>query len=409
MKPFLARPRTCFAAVALGLAALAPASWGVVNVALTEVPDYQWSWGCFGTATGNLMGYWDRHGFPNFYTGPTGGGVAPLTSTSANASIYALWASRAGVDGRPADLPGHCDDYWIQLEPYSYEDTGPDPYVLAGRPEHEPDCIGDFIGLSQNKWPDLNGECQGNIDAFSFVFWDATGDRRANYVPTAADGTVIPDIPSGLRAWTRYRGSDAMVFSQLTDFNPTVGSGHGFTFEDMKAEIDAGYPVLLFLQRYDQLSRALPGMPRANPEMHGMLAYGYYITDDGDVRVRYKTSWGSSGDLTLSRWTSAYWQAELPVRGVIAYHPLPRITQMRRTGGALTVEWEGPDSVLTDFASHTTTRLHSYVLEKAPALNPSEFSPVAEPTTERSVTIPDCCPAEAGFFRLRLVTANVAQ
>ena len=48
------------------------------NVYLTGVPDYDWEFGCFGTATGNLMGYWDRHGLPDFYLGPTGGGLAPL-------------------------------------------------------------------------------------------------------------------------------------------------------------------------------------------------------------------------------------------------------------------------------------------------------------------------------------------
>src|SRR5687768_15204691 len=43
-----------------------------VNVLLTEVPDYTWDAGCFGTGSGNLMGYWDRHGMADFYTGPTG-------------------------------------------------------------------------------------------------------------------------------------------------------------------------------------------------------------------------------------------------------------------------------------------------------------------------------------------------
>ena len=57
------------------IAALAAASissttgWAAVNVMLTEVPDYSWQYGCFGTASGNLMGYWDRHGLPNLYTG----------------------------------------------------------------------------------------------------------------------------------------------------------------------------------------------------------------------------------------------------------------------------------------------------------------------------------------------------
>src|SRR5262245_40533096 len=167
-------------------------AWPGTNVMLTGVPDYSWDAGCFGTASGNLMGYWDRHGFPNLYTGPTAGGVAPLTTDGANQGIKSMWASRAGLDGRPADQPGHMDDYWVQ-----YESTASDPYVTAGRPEHTPDCIGDFIGLSQNKWTNLNGECDGNIDAFSFVFWDQAGARRVNYTPDPQNGQPVPDIPSG--------------------------------------------------------------------------------------------------------------------------------------------------------------------------------------------------------------------
>src|SRR5688572_1821050 len=190
---------------------------------LTGVPDYSWFAGCFGTASGNLMGYWDRHGFPDFYTGPTGGGVAPLDDRGTNLGIRSLWASRAGFDGRPADQPGHIDDYWSRYASdidFSYQSTASDPYVAAGRAEHAPDCIGDFIGLSQQKWTDMNGECDGNIDAYSFVYWETNGNRKTNYSGRTPTGATAPDIQSGLREWTKYRGSDADVFTQLSDFNP---------------------------------------------------------------------------------------------------------------------------------------------------------------------------------------------
>lgn len=372
-------------------------TWATVNVLLTEVPDYEWDAGCFGTACGNLMGYWDRHGMPGFYTGPTGGGVAPLTNTGANEGIRSLWASRAGLDGRPANQPGHMDDYWV-----AYEYTGPDPYVQQNRTEHTPDCIGDFIGLNQNKWVNLNDECDGNIDGFSFVFWDKSGDKRPNYVPHQ-DGTPVPDIPSGLKAWTEFRGYEADVFSQLADFNPAVPSGHGFTFADLKAEIDAGYPVLLFLQDADKFSRSIGGMPRANPEIHGMLAYGYYIPDDGDPMVRYKTSWGGSGDRFLSKWGPQDWQAEMPLRGVIGYHPLPKITRVTPSDGSLTIEWDGPSSVLYNAGDGTNTPLHWYVVEKTASLRPGEFEAVSEPTTEHRAVLIQCCPGERAFYRVRLM------
>ena len=71
----------------------------VTNRYLLEVPDYEWHLGCFGTTTGNLAGYWDRHGMPNCYTGPTSDGVAPLDSQirNGNYGIRSLWASQAGA------------------------------------------------------------------------------------------------------------------------------------------------------------------------------------------------------------------------------------------------------------------------------------------------------------------------
>src|SRR3954454_20521274 len=102
---------------------------GSENVFITDVPDYAWYAGCFGTASGNLMGYWDRHGFPNFYTGPTNGGLAPRNSNGANEGIESLWASKAGFDGRPADKPGHLDDYWEGFDDFylsGYESAATD-------------------------------------------------------------------------------------------------------------------------------------------------------------------------------------------------------------------------------------------------------------------------------------------
>src|SRR2546425_3512642 len=118
-----------------------------VDVYLLDVPDYDWYGGSLGTACGNLIGFWDRHGLSGFYTGPTANGVAPLRSAGANAGIHSLWTSRAGVDGRSLSKPGHIDDYWIFYDPAgggnSYQSTAPDPYLVAQRIEHTPDCVGD--------------------------------------------------------------------------------------------------------------------------------------------------------------------------------------------------------------------------------------------------------------------------
>lgn len=375
------------------------------NVMLAEVPDYSWYAGCFGTAAGNLMGYWDRHGLPNLYTGPTAGGVAPLNSDGFNEGIRSMWASRAGFDGRPANQPGHIDDYWrfyVSDGVNSYESTAPDTYLVNGRAEHAPDSICDFIGASQNKWKDLDGECDGNIDAYAVTYWEHAGDRRVNYVPPPQGDLAVRDVPSGLRAWTRYRGYESTVFSQLTDFNPTVKAAKGFSFADLKREIDAGYPVMLFLQNYGDRSRPLANMPRANPNVHGMIAFGYFIAGDGRQFVRYRTSWGGSGDNRLHAWNSEHWEADLSVRGVIGYHPLPRITSISRNNGSVTVRWHGPSSALLDLNSGASTSAHHYSVERSASLAVDSFAAVAEPTTKLETTVPNCCEGTT-FFRVRLV------
>jgi hypothetical protein len=370
------------------------AASGAVDVHLINVPDYAWYFGCMGTASGNLMGYWDRHGMADFYTGPVNGGVAPLNNGGGNYGIVSMWASQAGIGGRPSNQPGHVDDYYV-----SYQDTGQDPYVIAGRPEHTPDCIGDFIGLNQRKWSNLGDECSGNIDGYCFVYWDTNGGKRVNFTPTDPTGAPVPDVQSGLRTWTQYRGYDATVFTQLADFNPDIPPGVGFTFGDLMAEIDAGYPVLLFLQEYNQFSRTLGAATNVNPEIHSMLAYGYYTNDAGALNVWYRTSWGGGG-LISSVWGPQAWQL-LPVRGLIGYHPLPKIKQAFLSAGNLVLQWDGPASDVYNSALGTTNRVHGYVVEMSPTLSPSSFSDVSPVLTTNMFTLINA-PAPA-FFRLRLV------
>ncbi len=368
---------------------------------LTEVPDYTWYAGCFGTGSGNLAGFWDRHGMTNFYSGPTGGGVAPLNSNGSNVGIRSMWTSKAGLDGRPQGHYGHIDDYYTAGDGNAYDQsTAADPYVVAGRAEHTPDCIGDFIGLNQKKWTNMADECDGNIDAYSFVFWDKTGNRRVNYSHTNSSGQYNPDIQSGLKAWARYRGYDADVFTQLSSFNPEKGTGPGFTYADVKAEIDAGYPVLCFLQKTNEFSRNLPGMPKANPEIHGVMIYGY-IEDDPNSGllngVVIKNSWGGVADL---EWDANNWLGLYPVRGVIGFRPKPKIVSLNRSGGNVTLAWDGPSSQLLDVVAGTTTTVHRYQVERATTLNPPNFTSVGSIGTARTATIPDIGQA---FYRVQLV------
>jgi hypothetical protein len=387
-----------------GILAMPRAHAQLEDVRVEDVPDYEWHMGCFGTATGNLMGFWDRNGFPDFYTGPTGGGVAPLNSRSSqgNQGIFSLWASKSGRDGRPSNQPGHEDDYY-----FAYESVFTDPYITAGRKEHTPDCIGDFIGLSQNKWADLGAECRGNIDGFSYVHWNKSGDRRwvqLGQEPAIPSGS---DIPSGLVAWTRYRGSDAASFCQLTAFNPTVSGGRGFTYADLKAEIRAGRPVLLFMQPSGEFSRNVAGVAGVNPEIHGMLAYGFWIDNDGTEYVRYRTSW-ASGDQMLSPWSADPWlpgTLGFPLRGVIAFQPKPKIRSIRRDGADVVLAWDGSVAKVRDGLSGERRQAQRFVVEQADALDASAWTAVSDPLEVRELRRP--APTSGNvFYRVRSVTAQ---
>jgi hypothetical protein len=396
-----------FSKIVLAVGLLCAPSLFAAEAYLTGTPDYAWFAGCFGTATGNLMGYWDRHGLPDFYTGPTGGGLAPFNDAGANVGIRSMWASKAGLDGRPTNKPGHIDDYWSFYAndfSFSYESTVPDPYVTAGRAEHQPDCVGDFIGLSQKKWTNLNSECDGNIDAYSFVYWDLKGNARTNFVPPSVAGSPARDIQSGLREWTQWRGYDAEVFTQLaeTSVNPNTPAGKGFTYENIKREINAGYPLLVFLQPTNQYSRSLAGMPRGNPEIHGMMIYGYADYPEFGIRSMYmRTSWGS-GDGQIYRWDSGFWIGDLSVRGVIGFHPKPRVRKVSRDTTSVSLQWDGPSSLLYDAEAQTTTPVHHYQIQRSPNMRPGTWSNVGTPTTDLNATVEDTGTTMA-FYRVQLL------
>src|SRR5262249_22578544 len=210
---------------------------------------------------------------------------------------------------------------------------------------------------------------------FSFIYWDTNGDRRVDFQPADDAGQPTTDVQSGLRAWTQFRGYDASVFTQLADFNPNKPPDKGFTFNDLRTEIDNGYPVILFLQPTNQFSRTVGTMTNVNPIIHAMLAYGYYITDTGTKYCRYRNSWDTSSP--TKPWGPQYWEAALPVRGVIGYHPRPKIRRSTISEGNLSLQWDGPASVLINLSTATTNRVHGYVVEMSESLSNPSFTDVS--------------------------------
>ena len=59
---------------------------------ISEVPAYEWSFGCAATSGAMIAGYYDRTGYVNVYTGPTDGGVMPLDN-----SVWGTWKDGTGT------------------------------------------------------------------------------------------------------------------------------------------------------------------------------------------------------------------------------------------------------------------------------------------------------------------------
>lgn len=347
-----------------------------------------------------LFAYWDRNGYSNIYTGPTAGGVAPLVSSGTNSGIVALWASKAGLDGRPSNHYGHVDDYYV-----GYQSTAPDPWLSRGV-EHEPDCIGDFIGMSQDKWTNLNGECRGNKDAWAFNFFDTSGALRVNFQPVDGQGNAIRDIQSGLRAFAAWRGYDADVFSQLVDIWHHTPPGTGFTFDHVRREIDAGRPILLHLQE-----QAYADSSGYNPDIHAFLIVGYEITAGGVRRVRVRTGWSANpNDFQIWTWTNQAfvpWGTYLYPRGVIGLRMNSAITLGSISNNMVTIEWLGPTGTVTNSVAGTAWPSTWHVVEAAPYPG-APFTPVSTAAPGRRVDfqISDQEPASQ-IFRLRRLEPSI--
>ncbi|PWR76241.1 hypothetical protein DLD82_00045 [Methanospirillum stamsii] len=211
-----------------------------IMVNKTDVPALDWSYGCSATSAAMYFGYFDRNGYPNFYVGPTNGGVFPLNNSVWGPSFESqgqcpLSASQLGLDGRVSK--GHKNDY------YSAYGSTTDPYYSAWS-EHTPlDCIGDYMGTNQyQNWRNSDGSTTFYYNKDGSPLYDYTGNESVK----GRDGI------HGMKLFAESRG-----YSVLTNYNQYIygygGNTKGFTYDQYKAEIDAGYPVLIQVQGHTML------------------------------------------------------------------------------------------------------------------------------------------------------------
>ena len=248
------------------------------DVVLEGVPTSTWTYGCSATSAGMIFGYYDRHGYPNMYTGPTNGGVAPLTNLgqgdnpgSPISGACSIIATENGFDGRTT--PGHVEDYWI-----SYNEEGPDPWETSGIEHTWGDCIADFMGTNQWKWAFNSSEIDFNVDGSTALF-SSGATKLYDYTPPASAGSPQTALCHGMRLFAESRGY--IVTENYTQKVDAYAAG-GFSFEDYKNEIDNSHPVMIQV------------------EGHSMVGVGYndstqeIILHDTWDNSQHRMNWGGS-------------------------------------------------------------------------------------------------------------------
>lgn len=211
-----------------------------VNV-LSNVPAFDWSFGCSATSAAMIAGYYDRTLYSNMYAGPTNGGVMPLDNSSWPDVVISgetrhqcpLSATRNTVDGR--SIKGHVDDYWVQ-----YGSSAADPFDGNWAEHSYGECTGDYMKTNQDAY--------GNTDG-STTFWYYTSGAPISAAQLEALGVGYYDVDGGYGLKLFYESRGYTVTSMYNQYIEEQGStpGLGFTYAQYKAEIDAGRPVMIHL------------------------------------------------------------------------------------------------------------------------------------------------------------------
>jgi uncharacterized repeat protein (TIGR02543 family) len=205
---------------------------------LSDVPAFNWVFGCSAVSGSMIAGYYDRSGYSNIYTGPTNGGVVPLVEDSSwgnwsdGTDSYPnnpLIASHNGLDGRL--LKGSIDDYWVL-----YGSSAADPFISGAWTQHTwGSAIGDYMKTSQSSYSNTDGATS---------FYGYNSKRKLTCSAMLIGGVSQYDGTYGRKLFYEARGYTVTdCYAQATD-NRYKG---GFSLVNFMAEIDAGQPVFLNL------------------------------------------------------------------------------------------------------------------------------------------------------------------
>ena len=277
---------------------------------LSEVPAFTWVHGCSATSAAMIASYYDRMFFANMYTGPTNSSVVPMNNSTwgywtdsygASRAQMPLSASRQGLDGRATR--GGVDDYWR-----GYGNNDPDPFIGNWSEHSYGDSIGDYMRTNQSSFDNPDGST-------SFYTWTTNPEP---FTCSQMEGYGIQDDGTvGVKNFYEARGYTVTeCYNQLTDVPD------GFSFEDYKAEIDAGYPVMFHVHG------------------HTMVGVGYndsgqtmYIHDTWDYNIHTMTWGGSYNGMDMYAASIVHLQREVPL-------PPSNLNASNITSYQVTLSWE---------------------------------------------------------------------
>jgi hypothetical protein len=237
---------------------------------LPDTANYAWWYGCSPTSAGMMMGHYDRNGYNSlYYPNLVPGGVAEATTwgvPGGSALVDPVIASH----GYQYDFYGNVNGSTDRTT-FVYDTGGGTPangYGYSGedlaQPWHSFNCLGDFMGTSQDAY--------GNSNGFT-TFYYYTDGSPLNAYEMPGYGIADPSGMYGIGEYVNYAGySYNTLYNQYID---TLGLTYGFTYAQYCAEIDAGRPVLIHI------------------ENHTMYGYGYDNTTAPMVNV-YDT-WSPDG------------------------------------------------------------------------------------------------------------------
>ncbi|OHB58594.1 MAG: hypothetical protein A2Y12_08220 [Planctomycetes bacterium GWF2_42_9] len=252
------------------------------DICLAGASNYRYWYGSAPTAAGMLLSWYDRKGYSNLMP-------------DCEAETCTFDVTGAIVNNSIASS-GHINDFYRA----GYGHFKDDVFF----PTHQPDCLADFMGTSQDWYGNVNGETK-------FFFFTDNSPTTPEKMLGLHWFRPFGDGMYGIGEYIKYRGyKTSALYNQL--IYGYGGKSAGFTYEQYQAQIDSNCGVLI------HLINEFTGFTQT--------VYGYGYNNLGDVLV-YDTQGPYGQNPGFLKWGEYYFQGGqwLTQYGVtiVNLHPAP--------------------------------------------------------------------------------------